>query len=373
MVCSLAAAALLTAVPVFAQQPYGAGARPRPVSTFATPYPSTPTPGPVRTWSEAQPEMMVQPAVAVQPRMNVDAPQTGVRQATYSRPGGAAAPGAAGKVMYYFKPADSLIPDGMPDPGAVALARADVPIVSTGVPDVAIPTPGLLPPTPAPTAVIERPIAEPTVAPVLPPQPFVPSPVPLLPVEPTATKRVAPEPPPPAKTLPPEATSIPTRAAIFQMHDDATLQKAIIKSIAERNMQTPETLEKQTPFPALKPTVHPGTSYQAKTANLPPGQVVFEPGFVIHHRLHFEEKNSERYGWDLGFIQPFVSTAAFYKNMLLWPSSLASGAVVGFWDTNAGKCLPGSPTPYYLYPPGLTITGGVAEGLVITGLAFVIP
>jgi hypothetical protein len=35
--------------------------------------------------------------------------------------------------------------------------------------------------------------------------------------------------------------------------------------------------------------------------------------------------------------------------------------------------LPGSPTPYMLYPPGLTITGTAVEGLFITGVAFAIP
>jgi hypothetical protein len=168
-------------------------------------------------------------------------------------------------------------------------------------------------------------------------------------------------------------TQLPPRGVIFLMYDDRMLELEIYKSIAKQLNKSAADLQKSSPFPELKPMVPPGTSYVAKTATLPPGQVVFEPGFVIHHRLHFEEKNSERYGWDLGFVQPFVSTIAFYRSMLLWPSSLASGAVVGFWDTNAGKCLPGSPTPYYLYPPGLTITGGVVEGAVITGLSIVIP
>jgi hypothetical protein len=89
--------------------------------------------------------------------------------------------------------------------------------------------------------------------------------------------------------------------------------------------------------------------------------------------MHFEELNSERYGWDLGFIQPLVSTAYFYRDVLRWPMSLASGCAYGFWDTSMGKCLPGSPTPYFLYPPGLTITGGAFQGVIITGAAFVFP
>ena len=102
-------------------------------------------------------------------------------------------------------------------------------------------------------------------------------------------------------------------------------------------------------------------------------RVNYDSLYVVHRRLHFEEKNAERYGWDLGFIQPLVSTAFFYKDVLLLPNSVVSGFAYGFWDTNAGKCLPGSPTPYMLYPPGLTITGTTFEAVVITGAAFVFP
>ena len=83
--------------------------------------------------------------------------------------------------------------------------------------------------------------------------------------------------------------------------------------------------------------------------------------------------NSERYGWDLGFASPLVSTAAFYKDVIFWPYSLGSGVRTGFWDTSAGKCLPGSPVPYYLYPPGLSISGTATEALVVTGAAVIIP
>lgn len=129
---------------------------------------------------------------------------------------------------------------------------------------------------------------------------------------------------------------------------------------------------KELAFPPATPAGI-GLTYQAKTIDYPLRQVTYVSGYVVHRRLHFEEKNSERYGWDLGIIQPLISAAYFYKDVLLWPNSLASGVAYGFWDTNMGKCLPGSPTPYYLYPPGLTITGSVVEGLVITGTAFVIP
>src|SRR5690349_7478864 len=127
MVCSLAAA--LVAVPAFAQQPYGAGARP--VATFATPYPSIPAPGPVRPWVDAQQDLPVQQApYLTSSRLPVNHPQPAVRPATPPRPGGAPAPGAAGKVMYFHKSEGALVPDGLPDSGAVAMAaRTDLPAV----------------------------------------------------------------------------------------------------------------------------------------------------------------------------------------------------------------------------------------------------
>ena len=101
--------------------------------------------------------------------------------------------------------------------------------------------------------------------------------------------------------------------------------------------------------------------------------MVLEPGYVVHRRLHFEQRNAERTGWDFGALHPFVSALHFYTDVLTWPGSLASGCASGFWDTSAGKCLPGSPSPLYLYPPGLTISGGLAQGAIITGAAFLFP
>ena len=280
---------------------------------------------------------------------------------------------SAGKVMYFVKPAGALVPDGMADAGAVAMASGnDVP--SVGVPDVPAASPGALPPTPAPTTVIEKPIAQPTFDLVIPPQPFNASPFPTPAIEPVfpATQPILlqPKSDTPIKEPDPKVTQLPPRGVIFMMYDDKTLQSAILKTASE-NTKLP--VDKLMQFPELKPTVPAGTQYVSKTTSLVPRNMEFEAGFVVHNRLLFEEKNSERYGWDLGFIQPLVSTAAFYKDVLMWPHNVVSSLVVGRMDTNAGKCLPGSPTPYYLYPPGLTITGTVAEGIVITGLSFVIP
>jgi hypothetical protein len=125
-------------------------------------------------------------------------------------------------------------------------------------------------------------------------------------------------------------------------------------------------------FPDTEP-IGAGLTYHPKTNQYPPQQVTYQNLFVVHRRLHFEELNAERYGWDFGILQPLVSTGFFYKDVLLLPYSLASGFNEGFWDSSTGKCLPGSPTPYMLYPPGLSITGGAFEGAVVAGLAAFIP
>jgi hypothetical protein len=164
-------------------------------------------------------------------------------------------------------------------------------------------------------------------------------------------------------------TKLETRERIFSIPDDATLERYVRMKILE---DQPKADEKDLKFPPV-PDVGGGKPYVAKTANYPPMRVEYSALYVVHRRLHFEDKNAERYGWDLGIVQPFFSAVNFYKDVFLWPQSLASGCAYGFWDTNAGKCLPGSPTPYMLYPPGLTITGGVVEGVIITGAAFAIP
>ncbi len=205
-----------------------------------------------------------------------------------------------------------------------------------------------------------------------------------------------------------QITTLPDRSVIFALRDDAqterytleTLRQAEIERVREEEKKRlqevaalrakgepvpPNLLVAKDPvkeaftryprdrgFPRIE-VPGAGQEYVAKTGSYAPSDCRFDARYVVHRRLHFEELNSERYGWDLGYIQPFVSAAFFFRDVLLLPNSLASGFAYGFWDTNAGKCLPGSPTPYLLYPPGLTITGTAAEAAIITGAAFAFP
>ena len=122
-------------------------------------------------------------------------------------------------------------------------------------------------------------------------------------------------------------------------------------------------------FPDI-PDIAQGKTYAQRV--YPPSKVELEPGYVVHKRLYFEEKNAERYGWELGAAQPFVSAAYFYKDFAFLPYHFASNLCERY-DTSAGKCLPGSPVPYYIYPPGCSWTGLLAEAGVVTGLTFIFP
>jgi hypothetical protein len=111
-------------------------------------------------------------------------------------------------------------------------------------------------------------------------------------------------------------------------------------------------------------------AYQPRTFE--PVVCLAEPSYVVYRRLYFEEKNAERYGWELGPLQPTISSLYFFRDVLLLPHNLASYPCRRF-DSSAGHCLPGDPVPYILYPPEFTGSGLLAEVGAIALLAVSIP
>lgn len=97
-----------------------------------------------------------------------------------------------------------------------------------------------------------------------------------------------------------------------------------------------------------------------------------EPSYIVYRRLFFEEKNSERYGWECGYMQPAISTLYFFRDVALLPHNMATYPCRRF-ETNAGQCRPGDPTPYLLYPPEFTSSGLIAEAGVIAMFAAIVP
>jgi hypothetical protein len=117
----------------------------------------------------------------------------------------------------------------------------------------------------------------------------------------------------------------------------------------------------------------PVVSKQAYQGRHEPPLVAWaEPHFVTHGRLLFEQQNFERGLWDLGILGPLVSVGEFYFDLAMLPYHLGTRPLQQY-DCSAGKCLPGDPSPFYVYPPEWSLTGLTAEAAVITGLFFIFP
>jgi hypothetical protein len=99
---------------------------------------------------------------------------------------------------------------------------------------------------------------------------------------------------------------------------------------------------------------------------LPPSRLLVEPAYVCHRRLYFEQINAERYGWDLGFIHPFLASAEFFAGVAVLPYKLGQCRK---YECSAGYPLPGDPVPFLVYPPEWSLTGAMAQaGTVLMGL-----
>ncbi len=92
------------------------------------------------------------------------------------------------------------------------------------------------------------------------------------------------------------------------------------------------------------------------------------PSVVCHGRVFFEQPNFDRHGWELGYLQPFISGGVFLYDVVLFPYHSWTDPCDVF-ECSAGKCLPGDRTPLYWYREKLSFTGLVGQSLAIgTGL-----
>ena len=150
------------------------------------------------------------------------------------------------------------------------------------------------------------------------------------------------------------SAQFPSPEQMFQLQSEKNLQASIRKDPKHANLTFPV-------HPPLPDTMRPPMA---------PCGILVEPNFVDYRRLLFEDKNAERYGWNLGPIQPLVSTSEFFTGMAFLPYKLFSWPCLRY-DSNAGLCLPGDPVPYFLYPPGLSITGTAAEAGIVVALHYI--
>jgi hypothetical protein len=147
-----------------------------------------------------------------------------------------------------------------------------------------------------------------------------------------------------------------------RLDSEAALQERIRQKARER---TPvERIE----FP-VEPTVGKGPFVPRSYAQ---SKMLVEPNYVCYGRLFFEDKNSERYGWELGPLQPIVSAGLFYKDLAFLPYHAFTNPL-RCYECSAGYCLPGDPVPYLIYPPGLSLTGAVMEGGIGVALFAIFP
>src|SRR5262249_4704626 len=144
------------------------------------------------------------------------------------------------------------------------------------------------------------------------------------------------------------------------------LQRLLLSLTSDANLQErirQETLTRSQGREAVTFPEEPILSrdrYYGRGAIWPLRALVAEPNFVCSRHLLFEDKNRERYGWELGMLQTFVSPALFFVDFLALPYNCMKVPCEKN-ECSAGYCLPGDPVPYRLYPPEITGTGLAAE------------
>jgi hypothetical protein len=149
---------------------------------------------------------------------------------------------------------------------------------------------------------------------------------------------------------------------IFRLESEAALNERIRQ---EGKTKTPPEKFTFPDEPVVSREPYPGRHW-------PPQTEYAEPNYLCYGRLLFEDKNTERYGWDLGILQPVVSAGAFFADVVTLPYHVGT-APCRCYECNSGLCLPGDPVPYLLYPPELSLTGAVTEGAAIGAIFAIFP
>jgi hypothetical protein len=168
-------------------------------------------------------------------------------------------------------------------------------------------------------------------------------------------------PQPESATLPPSATNVrPPQISEIGVRTEADLRREIDAEVVQ--YRESDIFRK---FPGDY-TPLSEAPYQPRAFSPSVEQV--EPFYVCYGRLYFENKNTDRYGWEMGILQPLLSTAIFYKDVALFPYNFGTRPCQRF-EANAGYCLPGDPIPYLIYPVELSLTGLTLEAGTAVGLA----
>lgn len=156
----------------------------------------------------------------------------------------------------------------------------------------------------------------------------------------------------------------PTPDKLFTLRGEEKLKEFIEQEYRKFDPNTKAT------FPPASTLVPPGVVFTGR--QYPASSTETVPAYLCHQPLYFEEKNSERYGWEMGVWQPIISAANFYKDLAFLPYKMGAEHPCSC-VTNAGKCLPGDCVPYILYVSPFSWKGVAYETGTIIGGAAVIP
>jgi hypothetical protein len=150
------------------------------------------------------------------------------------------------------------------------------------------------------------------------------------------------------------------------LQSDATLQERI----RQETLSNPATASERVEFP--EEPILSRDRYAGRGALWTQRTMIAEANFVNYRKLHFEQKNAERYGWDLGAIHVPLSYGIFLVDTALLPLR-AFNDPCRKNESSVGYCLPGDPVPLLLYPPEVTLSGAAAEVAVIIALVAIMP
>jgi hypothetical protein len=149
----------------------------------------------------------------------------------------------------------------------------------------------------------------------------------------------------------------PSREQLFQLKGERSLEKEVVEYYQRTENRT-------VTFPVTGVLAPPGVFYQKPV--MPPARTEVVPSYLCHHPLYFEEKNSERYGWEMGIWQPFISAGTFYKDLAFLPYKMGLDHPLSC-VTNVGKWQPGDCVPYILYVTPFTWKGAALESATVIG------
>jgi hypothetical protein len=135
-----------------------------------------------------------------------------------------------------------------------------------------------------------------------------------------------------------QGNRLPGPERVFRLESEANLRERMRQEALQDQRALPR-------FPAETKLTEPPPARPTT-----PKDLLVEPNYVYYRRLMFEQKSSERYGWDLGPLQPLVSSGVFGADFFTaGVRRLAEPCRI--WEASPGYCLPGDPVPCMFYWP----------------------